>query len=151
MRTMSRRKAISCLGGLASLSIAPSSTFAADKQLRIAYQPGLNSLPLMVLEHEKLVEAQLSDAGKQADVSWLRFTAGGPMNDAILAGQIDIASGGISVLAVLWDKTRGRQNVQGVTALSSSPFFLNVNRASIGSLADFTETDRIAVPMAKIS
>jgi len=151
MRTMNRRLALKSIGGLVAAPAFNSIVLAKPTQVRIAYQPGLNYLPLMVLEHEKLVEAQLMRKNQEAEVSWVKFSSGGPMNDAILAGQIDIASGGITVLAILWDKTRGRQNVKGLTSIAASPFFLNVNKPSIRGLSDFTDHDRIAVPIANIS
>jgi NitT/TauT family transport system substrate-binding protein len=154
MRVVTRRKAMQCLWGPIGFSavVAPfRSALASTVHLRIAYQPSLNYLPLMVLEQEKIIETHLKRRGQEVEISWLRFTAGGPMNDALLSGQIDIASGGITVLALLWDKTQGRQNVFGLSSLASSPFFLNVNKPSIRTLSDFTDRDRIAVPMAKIS
>jgi NitT/TauT family transport system substrate-binding protein len=154
MRRLSRRMVMHGLAGIAGSAALPALISRASgktAQLRIAYQPGLNYLPLMVLESEKLIEAHLQRNNLTAEISWLTFSSGAPMNDAMLAGQIDVASGGVTVLAVLWDKTKGRQGVKGLTALAASPFFLNTNKPSLQSLADFTEHDRIAVPTAKIS
>lgn len=154
MRSITRRSTLRYIGGLTAVSARgtwSSDASAKGAQLRIAYQPGLNYLPLMVLEHDKLIEAEHARNNMEAKVSWLKFSSGGPMNDALLAGQIDIASGGITVLAILWDKTRGHQNVRGLTSLVASPCYLNVNNPSIRALSDFTDRDRIAVPIIKIS
>lgn len=154
MNSVDRRSLLKGFGGIvAATSVIAAHSIASAKatQIRIAYQPGLNYLPLMVMEHEKLIEAELKQKSKEVEVSWFRFSSGGPMNDALLSGQIDIASGGITVLTVLWDRTRGRQAIKGLTSLAASPCFLNVNKSSIRSLADFTDKDRIAVPVAKIS
>jgi NitT/TauT family transport system substrate-binding protein len=154
MNSMNRRSVLKGLGGVVATTSAVASRSTASAkatQLRIAYQPSLNFLPLMVMEHEKLVESELKRRSRDVAITWLRFSSGGPMNDALLSGQIDIASGGITVLAVLWDKTRGRLAVKGLTSLAASPYFLNVNKSSIRSLHDFTDKDRIAVPVGRIS
>ena len=134
-------------GGIAP----PAPVWGEPLQVRIGYQPSLNYLPLMIIEHERLLERGLRRRGREANVAWLNFSNGPAMNDALLSGQIDIGSGGITILAVLWDKTRSTVEVKGLTSLAASPFFLNTNKRSIHSLKDFSANDRIALPAVKTS
>jgi NitT/TauT family transport system substrate-binding protein len=152
MTSFGRRAALRYIGGAVAASATfgvPSIVAAKTATVRLAYQLSLNYLPFMVCQHEKLIEANLKRDNIDATISWAQFTGGGAMDTALLAGQVDIAAGGITVCALLWDKTK--QRVKGVTSLASAPMYLNVNKSSIKSLSDFTETDRIAVPAARIS
>lgn len=140
------------------LAMAASSQFAhfmparaATRQIRIGYQPSLNFLPLMVMQQEQMLERQLAKRKLAANVSWVYLGGGAAMNDALLSGQLDIGSGGIPILGVLWERTRGQMQVMGLTSLAASPYFLNVNKPTIRSLRDFTDIDRIAVPAVKTS
>lgn len=51
--------------------------------------------------------------GLNTKVSWATFSNGAIMNDALLAGQVEIASGGIPPFVVLWARTRGTPNEVG--------------------------------------
>jgi NitT/TauT family transport system substrate-binding protein len=80
------------------------------------------------------------------------FNGPAAVNDALLSGNIDIASGGVPGLLVLWAKTKGTpQEVRGVSALSSQPFLLNSRNPDVKTIKDFKESDRIAVPAVKVS
>lgn len=148
-----RRAFLKKMIGAAALTSGAHMPFARAQSsaIRIAYQPGLNYLPLMIVERLALLEKHLSQKGNAAKISWSRFSSGAPMNDALLSGQIDIASGGSTVLAVLWGRTRGKQDVRGLTALAASPIFLNSARPKIKSLKDFGPNDRIALPTVRTS
>ncbi len=152
MTILNRRLALKYVGGALAASTTaglPSIVAAKATTVRLAYQLSLNYLPFMVCQHENLIEAHLKRKNVDATISWAQFTGGGAMNTALLAGQVDIAAGGITVCAVMWDKTK--QQVKGLTSLASAPMYLNVNNASIKSMSDFTAKDRIAVPAARIS
>jgi NitT/TauT family transport system substrate-binding protein len=73
------------------------------------------------------------------------------MNEAILSGSLDIASGGVGPLLTIWSKTKGRQEVKGVASLNSMPLYLNTNNPNVKSIRDFTEKDKIALPAVKVS
>ena len=87
-----------------ALMAAPAS--ADPVTVRIAKQPGVGYLPLMVMEHEKLLEKHAKDAGIDVTTEWLEFTGGSSMNDALLSGRLDIATGGIPPLLTIWARTR---------------------------------------------
>ncbi|MDA8109220.1 MAG: ABC transporter substrate-binding protein [Betaproteobacteria bacterium] len=121
-------------------------------EVRIAQQYGVAYLPLMYMEHQKLLEKHAKEAGLgDVKVKWATFAAGNVMNDAPLSGTLDFASGGIAPLITLWAKTRGNLDVRGVCAMSTMPLYLNTRDASVKSIKDFTGKDRIALPAVKVS
>ena len=51
---------------------------------------------------------------------------------------------------MLWDRTRGKQNVKVVASLGSLPNYLLTNNPNVRSLKDLSDKDRIAVPAAGV-
>src|SRR6266436_1570797 len=121
-------------------------------EVRLAQQYGISYLPLTVMNHEKLLEGAAAKAGIPGlKVTWSQFGAGNAMNEALLSGNLDLASGGLGPLLIIWSKTKGRQDVRAVAALNSMPLYLNVIDPNIRSLKDLTAKDRIAMPTVKVS
>jgi NitT/TauT family transport system substrate-binding protein len=136
-----------------TLAILISSSFTAAaevKEVRLAKQYGLGYLPLIIMEEQKLVEKHVKAAGLgDIKVTWATLGGGGAMNDALLSGSVEYISSGVAPLVVLWDKSKG--NVKGVSALISTPNYLNTNNPSVKSIRDLTDKDRIGLPTAKVS
>jgi NitT/TauT family transport system substrate-binding protein len=125
---------------------------AETRELRIAIQDGLAYLPFIVMDKEKLVEKHAKAAGlPEQKVTWQRLANSVIMNDGLLSGNLDIASGGVPSLLVLWAKTKGTMNVKSVGAWASVPNYLNVRNSAVKDVRDLTEKDRIAVPAVKVS
>src|SRR5258708_7280220 len=125
---------------------------AETGEVRIAQQYGISYLPLTVMNHEKLLEAAAANNGITGlKVTWSQFGAGNAMNEALLSGNLDFASGGVGPLLTIWSKTKGRQDVKAAASLNSMPLYLNVVDANIKTLKDISEKDKIAMPVAKIS
>ena len=122
-------------------------------EIRLAQQFSIGYLQLNVMEHEKLIEKHAKELGiPEVKVSWLKFNGPAAVNDALLSGNLDIASGGVPGLLVLWSRTKGTpQEVRGISALSSQPFLLNSRDPGVKTIRDFKDTDRIAVPAVKVS
>jgi NitT/TauT family transport system substrate-binding protein len=122
-------------------------------EIRLAKQTSMGYLQLNVMEHQKLIEKHAKLLGiPEVKVSWLLMNGPSAINDALLSGNIDIASGGVPGLLVLWAKTKGTpQEVRGVSALSSQPFLLNTRNPDVKTVKDFKESDRIAVPSVKVA
>ena len=139
--------------GAALLSVALAMPAVAETgEVRIAQQYGISYLPLTVMSHEKLLEAAAAKAGITGiKVTWNQFGAGNAMNEALLSGNLDFASGGVGPLLTIWSKTKGRQDVRAAASLNSMPLYLNVVDANIKTLKDISEKDKIAMPVAKIS
>jgi sulfonate transport system substrate-binding protein len=137
---------------VALLAAMPSATKAEVRQVVLGQQFGSLGLPLMVMEHKKLVEKHLAAKG-MADVAVVWARLGGPaaMNDAILSGSLHFSAQGVPSLAVLWDRTRGGLGVKAMDAIAANNFWLNTRNPAIRSLKDFTDRDRIAIPSLKVS
>jgi len=132
-------------------SLAAPSAVAQTKTIRIAKQFGVSYLPLTIMEEKKLLEAQGRQMGLDLKTEWVQFTGGPPMNEAIISGNLDFASGGVGPLLTIWSKTRGNLGVKGVAALNAMPLDLNSNNPDVKTIKDFTDKDRIALPGVKVS
>lgn len=144
----------SCSLALLAVALLVTSNARADQaQLRIVKTPGFSAMPLLVMEQQKILERHLAKAGApDTKVEWTRISGGALVNDAILAGNMDIAVGGIGPLATIAGRTAGTpQEVKGIAAVVSQPIYLNCNDKRIQSIADLTDKDRIAVPAVKVS
>src|SRR5215467_15130512 len=81
---------------------------AQAQEIRLARQYSMGYLQFNVMEHEKLIEKHAAALGiADLKVSWHTFNGPAAMNDALLSGSIDVASGGTPGLLVLWGRTRG--------------------------------------------
>jgi NitT/TauT family transport system substrate-binding protein len=126
---------------------------AETAEIKLARQFSMGYLQLNVMEHQQLIEKHAKALGlPDVKVSWFTFNGPAAVNDALISGNIDIASGGVPALLTLWSKTKGTaQEVRGIVALSSQPFLLNSRNPTIKTLADFKAGDKIAVPAVKVS
>jgi NitT/TauT family transport system substrate-binding protein len=127
------------------------SAFAEAQVVRIAKQFGISYLPITVIESEKLLEKHAKAAGLDVQPQWIQFTSGTPMNDAIISGNLDLASGGVGPMITIWGKTRSSLGVKGVAALNAMPLYLVSVNPKVKSIADLTEGDKIALPAVKTS
>jgi NitT/TauT family transport system substrate-binding protein len=132
---------------------ARSPALAEVTEIRAAQQYGLSYLALMLMEDGKIVEKQAKAAGLgDLKVTWARLGGPGAMNDALLSGGLDFASGGVPSLITLWAKTNGTPvAVHGIGALNDMPVELIASNPKVKTIRDFTEKDKIAVPSVKIS
>jgi len=126
-------------------------TAHAEGQIRIAEQFGIVYLLLNVAQEQKLIEKHGRAAGLDVKVEWVKLSGGSAVNDALLSGNIEIASAGVGPLLTIWDRTKGRQNVKAVASLGNFPNYLITINPAIRSIADFTDKDRIALPAVGVS
>ena len=118
----------------------------------LAQQFGATFLPMMAMESEKLVEKHAAANGIAGlKIVWAKLGGPAAVSDAMIAGQAHFSLQGVPSMALLWDKTRGGLNVRAVSGNCSGNFWLNVRNPKITNLKDFTDSDRIAVPSAKVS
>jgi NitT/TauT family transport system substrate-binding protein len=150
---MNRRTAVRALVGAAALLSFAAQAQAQVPEIRLAKQFSIGYLQLNVMEHQNLIEKHAKLLGiPQVKVTWQKFNGPAAVNDALLSGNLDIASGGVPGLLVLWAKTKGTpQEVRGISALSSQPFLLNSRDSGVKTIKDFKPSDRIAVPAVKVS
>lgn len=126
------------LGCSAAPALAPAQTKEAAT-IRIAKQPGLGYLGLIVMREQKLIEKYAP--GTQ--VQWNELTSGPAIRDAIIAGQLDVGSGGVAPFIQGWDKGI---KWRAAAALNDMPLYLNTNKPEVTGLKDFKPGDRIALP-----
>ena len=130
---------------LAALRPAPAET------VHIARQFGISYLPLILMQDGKLLEQEGKARGLDLEPEWLIFTGGPPINDGLISGNIDIATGGVTTMLTLWGRTRSNLRVRGLASLGSMPIWLNSANPAVRTVADLTERDRIALPAVKVS
>jgi NitT/TauT family transport system substrate-binding protein len=121
--------------------------------VKIARQPSLGHLPLMVMEEQQLFEKAAAARGlKGLKASYVTLAGGAAMNDALLSGAIQFVAGGVPPFILLWSKTQGSNRaVKGVGVMNSMPLKMNTINPNIKSLRDFTDADKIAMPAVKVS
>lgn len=141
------------LAGTCALLGPLSQASAEVPEIRLAQQFSIGYLQLNVMEHQQLIEKHAKLLGiPEVKVSWQKYNGPAAVNDALLSGNLDIASGGVPGLLVLWAKTKGTpQEVRGISALSSQPFLLNSRDPDVKTIKDFKASDHIAVPAVKVS
>src|SRR5438046_4324056 len=146
---MRRLRMITMLAGAVVLSSTVARAEMAE--INVAQQYGISYLPMMLMEEKKLVERHAKAAGIDVKVGWAKFAGGNVMNDALLSGSLQFASGGVGPFVTLWARTRGNLDVRGVGALNSMPIHLVSRNPNVKTLADFGANDRIALPAVKVS
>ena len=151
-----RAAAVRLLIALAAIIISsvPIPASAEVSTLRVSYGYGILYLPLMVMDREQLIEKRAKAAGLgDVKVEWKTFDGGNVINDAMLAGALDIAGIGVPGFLTLWAKAKDNPalEVRALTGMSTSSMYLMTRNASVKSLKDFTDRDRIAVPGIKTS
>lgn len=130
--------------------LATSAAVAEVSEIKITKQPGALYVPVILMEHHKLLEKHAAAAGMpDLKVEWLNILSGGAATDALLAGSIEIVVSGVSNMLLLWGKTNGE--VKAITGLSGLPFKLVSRNPNIKTIKDFTEADRIALPTVRMS
>jgi NitT/TauT family transport system substrate-binding protein len=137
----------------AGLAVAVSVTSAnADPRVvRLATQYGISYLPLTIMAEKKLLESEGKKLGLDLSTEWLRFTGGPPMNEALISGNLDFASGGVGPMVTIWARTQQNLKVKGICAIDSMPIYLNTINPNVKTIKDFTEKDRIALPAVRVS
>jgi NitT/TauT family transport system substrate-binding protein len=137
----------------AALAFAVSATAAKaePRVVRIATQYGISYLPLTIMAEKKLLESEGKKLGLDLTTEWIRFTGGPPMNEALISGNLDFASGGVGPMVTIWARTQGNLKVKGICAINSMPLYLNTINPNVKTIKDFTEKDRIALPAVRVS
>ncbi|MBI3524373.1 MAG: ABC transporter substrate-binding protein [Betaproteobacteria bacterium] len=122
-------------------------------EIKIAYGPSIGFLPMYVMRDYKLIEKYArSEQLGDLKVDWVMVSGGAMMNDGLLSGSLQIASGGITPLIVAWAKTAGSpQEIKGVSVISSSPMLLLTRNPAVRKIENFTNKDKIAMPAAKLA
>ncbi len=122
----------------------------AEGKISIAQQFGIGYLILDVVRDQKLIEKHGKEQGLDIKVDWNSISGATAMNEALLAGALDVVSAGVPPMLTVWDRTKGKQNVKAIASLGSMPNYLLTNNPDVKTIKDFTDKDRIAVPAAGV-
>jgi len=151
MATPFKRCALTLLAAsVAAVSVLLSPAVQAEGKISIAQQFGIGYLILDVVRDQQLIEKHGKEQGLDIKVDWNSISGATAMNEALLAGALDVVSAGVPPMLTIWDRTKGKQNVKAIASLGSMPNYLLTNNPNVKSLKDFTEKDRIAVPAAGV-
>jgi len=146
-----RRSAIAVLCVVVTLGL-PTTTSAEVKEVQIARGFAIPHLPIMIMEHDKLLEKHALAAGLgEIRVVYSTIGGGSVMNDSLISGALSFGVGGPPPMLTLWDKTRSAIQVKGVCAEATMPLLLNTRNPNLKTVKDLTEKDKIAVGAVKVS
>ncbi len=138
------------MAALALLGVSVASpSFAESNQVRFAQQFGLLYLPMHVVVGEKLVQKHAKKAGLgDIEVSMVALSGGAAVNQALLSGNVEFASGGIGPLLTIWDKTKGSDDVKAAVDLAKMPLKLITNDPRVKKIQDYVgiSDHKIATP-----
>ncbi len=148
---MRRRGILEAVLVLAMIGVARP-PHAETAELRVLRPLELAALPLLVMEHEHLIERTAEAMGLGAvKVNW---SAPGKIGAvaALAAGESDLAAVDLAPFLLAADATAGTLGeVRAVGALAQLPYVLVTRNPAIHTIRDFAASDRIAVPELKVS
>jgi NitT/TauT family transport system substrate-binding protein len=137
---------------LVLLAAHPALARAEVGEITIAQQYGMAYLQFLVMQRDNLVVKHAKAAGLgDVKVTWHKFSASNIMYDAVLSGDLQIASGGLTPLITIWARTRDNYKAHGLAAMNAMPLLLNTREPNVKTIKDFTSKSRIALPAVKIS
>lgn len=148
---MRRRTLLSA--ALLAACVGPQRSLRAEaKPVRVMRAVDLSALPLLIMEHERLIErtAEAMGLGRVA-VNWSAPDKAAP-GEALAAGQADFALAELVPFLLAADPGAGSPAaVRGVGAVAQRPYVLVTRNPAIRTIRDFGAADRIAVPALKVS
>ncbi len=148
------RRTILCwplLAAAAAFAFSATAANAEPRTVRIAQQFGISYVPLTIMKEHHLLESEGKKLGLDLTTEWTHFSNGAAMNNALLSGSLDFASGGVGPLVTAWARTKGKQDIKGICALNMMPLFLNTIDPKVKKITDFTAKDKIALPAVRVS
>ncbi|MQA07562.1 MAG: hypothetical protein GEU98_03240 [Pseudonocardiaceae bacterium] len=109
------------------------------KEITIAHQPGLGYAPLLIAKQQKTLEKRFPDT----EITWRELDSGAAIRDGMIAGDIQVGSGGIAPFLVGYDTEVGWKIVTGLEKMNLQ---LMTKDPSIKSLKDLRGKGKIAMP-----
>ena len=129
---------------------------AASGAVRIVRPIALPALPLLIMEHEHLIERTAEAMGLgQVAVAWLAPDKMSGL-DALAAGQAEFAVAELVPFLAAADRETGGAAagisvIRALGAVAQRPYVLVTRNPAIRTIRDFGPADRIAVPALKLS
>lgn len=138
---------------IAALLLAARPTLAQQTELRIVRPIDVLALPLVVMQHEHLIERTADSMGLgTVHVTWTTPADKTSPLQALAAGKTDLAMAGLVPLLIAEDVADGQKApVSALAAIAARPFILVTRNPAIHTIIDFTKKDRIAVPAVPMS
>jgi NitT/TauT family transport system substrate-binding protein len=154
-RRFASRSAVALLAAALVSGLAALAPVKAEvSRVRISHGYGIHFLPLWIMEAEGLLQKAAAASGLgEVAAEFLLIDGGNHINDAVLAGSVDIAATGTGGFLTLWAKTKGTAKLE-VIALGGSAaggMVMTSRNPAMRTLRDVGEKDRIAVPGIKTS
>jgi NitT/TauT family transport system substrate-binding protein len=139
-------------GGVSALA-SPAVRAQTPLSVTFVQQRGLLYLPVDMMVSGGVLQKEADKLGLgKIDASVTTLSGPGPVIDTILSGAADYGTAALPSLVTLWEKTRGRASeVRAVGTVSNGAMTLYTINPDIKTFADFTESDRIAVPTVGLS
>jgi NitT/TauT family transport system substrate-binding protein len=133
-------------------ALASAGSTAAETRLRLWRPVDLAALPLLIVEHEKLIEKEADSRGLgRVAITWSVPGKSGAL-EALDSGEIDGATADLVPFLVAADAGAGTpRELRALTALMQRPYVLVTRNPAVHTIRDFTAADRIAVPALKTS
>ncbi len=101
-----RYRVLSFAAAIVVLAAITTRSNAEVSELNVAQQYGVSFLPLMWMEHNKLIEKHAKAQGLgDIKVNWAKLAGPAAMNDALLSGSLHFSSVGAPSLITLRGKT----------------------------------------------
>jgi len=125
---------------------------AETAELRLLRPLDLVALPLLVMEHEHLIERVAEAMGLgTVTVAWSTPGETDPI-EALIAGKSDLVAADLAPFLLAADTTAGKpEEVRALGALAERPYVLVTRNPAVQTIRDFGGRDRIALPALKIS
>jgi NitT/TauT family transport system substrate-binding protein len=124
---------------------------SASETVRIIRPVDLSALPLLIVEHERLIERTAEAMGlNSVPIAWRApdRTAG---LDALAAGQADFAVAELVPFLAAADRETGGVAIRALGAVAQRPYVLVTRNKAVRTIRDFGPADHIAVPALKLS
>jgi len=137
---------------LAAAAIGPPRPIRAEAAaVRLVRPIDLLTLPLLVMEHDRLIErtAEAMGLGKVA-VLWRAPEKTAPIAE-LAAGQADFAAADLIPFLIAADAGGGTAAIRALGALAQRPYVLVTRNPAVRTIRDFAAADRIAVPALEVS
>jgi NitT/TauT family transport system substrate-binding protein len=137
---------------LAAAAIGSGRPRAASGGLQIVRPLDLSALPLLVLEHEHLIERTAEAMGLgQVAVRWRVPGNAGPVGE-LAGGTTDFAALDLVAFLLATDADpEGGAAIRALGAVAQCPYVLVARSPAIRTIRDFGPADRIAVPALDVS
>ena len=123
---------------------------SAAQEIRFAEQFGLLYLPMQVVIEQKLIEKHAARAGLSGVTGkMIKLSGGAAVNQALLSGNVEFASGGVGPLLTIWDATHGTDDhVKAAIDLAKMPLKLLTNDPAVQKFEDYLKVQdhKIATP-----